>query len=156
MRQPLKVPVVIDNDTQEVLGRPKSWKSDQGKFTLEITSGSEFASNFAEALDCTTNFAEPMFANNLVYSSDKIVQHFTESLCILLGCKNGGLADKAPKGKKVYLAQAEHLNVDHAVKLLHKQLKTQVSFRRKTVRFTEVNIQHKFNYRVKVKLYLEN
>lgn len=155
MRQPLKVPVVIDNNTQEVLGRPKSWKSDQGKFTLEITSGSEFASNFAEPLDLYS-FTEPMFANNLVYSSDKIVQHFTESLCSLLGCKNGGLADKAPKGKKVYLAQAEHVSIDHAVKLLHKQLKTQVSFRRKTVRFTEVNIQHKFNYRVKVKLYLED
>lgn len=130
-------PVIIDNDTQEIIGTQKTFKVDQGKFSLEFT-----------------NFAEPMFANNLVYSSDKIVQHLIEALCILLGCKNGGLADKAPKGKKAYLAQAEHLNVDQAVKLMHKQLKTQVSFRRKTVRFTEVNIQHKFNYKVKVKLYL--
>lgn len=132
-------PVIIDNDTQEIIGTKKIFKADQVKFSLEFT-----------------NFAEPMFATNLVYSSDKIVNHFTEALCTLLGCKNGGLADKAPKGKKVYLASAEHSNIDSAVKMLHKQLKTQVSFRRKTVRFTEINIQHKLNHKFKVKLYLED
>lgn len=131
MRKHSRIPVIIDNDTREVVvieNKPKP----------------------------LFDYSQPLFQANLFVSTDEIVNHFSEALCTLLGCKNGGLADKAPQGKKVYLAQAEHVSIDHAVKLLHKQLKTQVSFRRKTVRFTEVNIQHKFNYRVKVKLYLED
>lgn len=131
MRKHPRIPVIIDNDTREVV-------------VIEDKPKPLF------------DYSQPLFQANLFVSTDKIVNHFTEALCTLLGCKNGGLSDKAPKGKKVYLAQAEHVSIDHAVKLLHKQLKTQVSFRRKTVRFTEVNIQHKFNYKVKVKLYLED
>lgn len=131
MKKHSRIPVIIDNDTREIV-------------VIEEKPKPLF------------DYSQPLFQANLFVSTDKIVNHFTEALCTLLGCKNGGLADKAPRGKKVYLASAEHSDIDSAVKMLYKQLKTQVSFRRKTVRFTEINMQHKLKHKVKVKLYLED
>jgi hypothetical protein len=137
MKKSNKIPVTIDNESQAI---------------IEVKNENEFESVF-------NNFADPLRtfnASNLVHSSEKTVQHLTNALCILLGCKNGGLDVKAPKGKKVYTASAEHLSLDHASKQLAKQLKLQVKLNRKTVRFTQVTIKHKMHYLLNVKLYLEN
>lgn len=139
MKEATRIPVILDHDTREIVtveekAEPLNKRIGQKLF----------------------DYSQPLFQTNLFVSTDKIVNHFTEALCILLGCKNGGLADKAPIGKKVYLAQAGHSCLDSAVKLLCKQLKPQVSFRSKTALFTEIKIQRKLNYSVKIKLYLEN
>lgn len=120
-----KTPIVIDNDTQEIVEE-----------ILPIKSVKESATG-----------------KSLFELSTAAINHLTESLCILLAAKNGGLiTGKAPKGKKVYRAEADHSDLSKLIKLLAKNIQLQIKTRRLTIEFLEVDLKSNIKgKKVKVK-----